>query len=138
MPRIERKVIDWDIAEGLARIHCTQAEIISVLRVTQVTLDKHIKKDHHMTYAEWYAKHSAAGKMSIRRKMFDVAEGGNVQMLIWLSKQHLGFREPAVELASKKIEKEEIAKLDDQSLEAVARRILQEDHKSRKGIQLVN
>jgi len=138
MAKKEKKEFDWEMAEALGKIHCTEVEILAVMKTTKSKLETALKNHGFSSYTEWYAKHSSHGKMSIRRKMFEVAENGNVQMLVWLSKQYLGFREPAVELASRKIEKEEIAKLDDNTLEAVARRILQEDHKSKKGIQLVS
>ena len=126
------RVWDWPLVEGLARIHCTRAEIESVLRIGVVQLDKAIAEKYGLSFQEWIAKFSSDGKISLRRKMFEQADRGNIVMLIWLSKQHLGMKEPAVELAQRKLEAEDISQLDDRSLEAVARRILQQDYEKQK------
>jgi hypothetical protein len=42
-----------------------------------------------MTYAAYFEQKAAKGRISLRRKQFEVAQGGNVTMLIWLGKQHL-------------------------------------------------
>lgn len=132
-------IVDWEIAEELARIHCTKDEMAAVLKITTELLDTDCQRKFKIPFAQWYQKFSSQGKMSLRRKMFEVAHSGNVTMLVWLSKQHLGMKEPAVVLASSKIEREEIAMLDDKSLEAVARRILQEGYDPKgKGIKLVS
>ena len=46
-----------------------------------------------MTFKEFHQKYSAAGKISLRRSQFRLAES-NATMAIWLGKQYLGQREP--------------------------------------------
>ena len=43
------------------------------------------------------------GLRSLRARMFEVALGGNVNMLIWLSKQYLGFRDSFADEPAKSI-----------------------------------
>ena len=119
-PKIE---IDFKTLDGMCAINCTQEEIASVLGISIDTLGRRIKEIHDMTFAEYYKKNSANGKMSLRRAQFDRAMGdkvdeykdefnektkkfervktgnkiwannGSVPMLIWLGKQWLGQSE---------------------------------------------
>ena len=108
-----QKIIDWDILQKLAYIQCTQVEIASVIDVSVDTLERRVKQKFKMTYAEYYKKISAGGKMSLRRAQWTKAVGttrtvkdektgeettfenndGNVTMQIWLGKQYLNQKE---------------------------------------------
>ena len=99
-----KKPIDWDLFQKLAYIQCTQVEICSVLGVSEDTLQRRVEKKFKMTYAEYYKKTSAGGKMSLRRAQWNRAIGdrdqdgnlknnGNVSMQIWLGKQYLNQQE---------------------------------------------
>ena len=79
-----RKGFDLDTIEKLASIHCTNTEIASVIGCDVSLLSK-------PRYSQVIAKGKDRGKISLRRKMFDTAMGGNVVMQIWLSKQMLGY-----------------------------------------------
>jgi hypothetical protein len=96
------KPIDWDLAERMAKIQCTALEISSILKINQDTLADRCKKDHGDTFSEWYKKHSEDGKSSLRRAMFKAAIGGNVTMMIWLSKQYLGMRDRLDEIVDQR------------------------------------
>lgn len=72
------------LVEGLAHIHCTEAEIASILGVSEKTLRS------RPGFLPAYRKAREGGKMSLRREQFKKAEAGNTTMLIWLGKQHLG------------------------------------------------
>ena len=93
-PRIE---IDYNEVIKLCNIQATAEEICYVLGISEDTLDRRLKEKYKMGYAEFYKKHSAVGKISLRRNMFKMAET-NATMAIWLSKQHLGMKEPKIEL----------------------------------------
>jgi len=77
--------IDYATVEKLALIHCTQEEIAHFLGVSVDTLLS--RKE----FVEIYKKGISKGKMSLRRMMWKQAEEGNVTMMIWLSKQLLGY-----------------------------------------------
>lgn len=86
-----RKVIDWEHVANLCGIQATQEEIAQFVKCSVDTLDRACKRMHKESFAEFYKKKAVGGKMSLRRNMFQKAFGGNVTMMIWLSKQHLGM-----------------------------------------------
>lgn len=57
--------------------------------MTDDTLNARCKEKYGMTFSEASKKFSADGKMSIRRKQFEIAMKGDTRMLIWLGKQCL-------------------------------------------------
>jgi hypothetical protein len=81
-PRLE---LDEDQIEKLAAIMCTMEEIASVVECSVDTLERR--------YAEVIKRGRERGKMSLKRKQYETAMKGNVSMLIWLGKQHLGQRD---------------------------------------------
>ena len=90
------KSVDYPKLEKLCAIHCTGEECASILGVDYDTLNSHLKKDGHGGFSHYFKKHSAAGKMSLRRKQYEKAiTEGNVPMLIWLGKQMLGQKDKA-------------------------------------------
>jgi len=86
-PKIE---VNWAQAEKMASIHCTGEEIANVLGFSYDTLERRIKEDGWVNFAEWFKRHSATGKMSLRRMQFELAKKGNATMQIWLGKNYLG------------------------------------------------
>lgn len=99
-----RKVIDEALLRKLAVIHCTQEEMASVVGVSVDTL--------HRRYAEQIKSGRDEGKMSLRRKMWELALSGNVSLLIWLSKNELGM--------SDKVEEKKEVKAKVEAIEYVA------------------
>lgn len=94
-----RKEINQDQFERLCSLQCTLEEIASIFGCSEDTIERWCKRTYknedgkQMTFAEVYKKHSATGKMSLRRWQFRSAESGNVSMQIWLGKQYLGQRD---------------------------------------------
>ena len=86
-PKIE---IDFDMVKKLCAIQCTGQEIADVLDVSYDTLERRVKEVYRISFADYIKKHSANGKMSLRRKQHEVAMSGNTTMLVWLGKQYLG------------------------------------------------
>lgn len=76
------KKLDLDLIEKLAAIHCTNTEIAATIGCDSSLLSK-------KNYSEIVRKGRERGKQTLRRKMFETAMGGNVTMMIWLSKQIL-------------------------------------------------
>jgi len=86
--------IDWALVDKLCHIHCTKSEIAAVTGVSEDSLERHIKKKFGQTFAAFWEQRAAVGKMSIRRTMFDMAVNKKDRvMLIWLSKNLMGFAE---------------------------------------------
>ena len=95
-----RKEVNVELLEELAKLHCTQEEMASILKVSVDTLQRrfaaHIKeaRDH--------------GKMSLRRKMWELALSGDRTLLIWLSKNELGMSDKVEEKQEVKAEVKEV------------------------------
>lgn len=87
-PTIE---IDWEQFEKLCGLHCTLIEIAAWFKCSMDTIERACKRHYKESFAEVYSKKKSVGSISIRRKMYEIAMGGNCTMLIWLSKNLLGF-----------------------------------------------
>ena len=89
-----KKPIDYDKLKKMCSIHCTGEECASLLDVSYEHLNNMLIQDGHGGFLEFFKKHSAGGKMSLRRKQFEKAvTEGSVPMLIWLGKQYLGQKD---------------------------------------------
>jgi IS30 family transposase len=89
----KRIEIDQNLFEKLCVIHCTLEEIAGILNCAADTVERWAKRTYNRPFAEVKAQKASTGKMSLRRKMFEMANNGDRVMLIWLSKQHLGMSE---------------------------------------------
>ena len=88
------KPIDYAKLSKMCAIHCTGEECSSILDMDYDTLNRNLIADGHGGFADYFKKHSATGKMSLRRKQFTKAvDEGSVPMLIWLGKQYLGQKD---------------------------------------------
>ncbi len=77
-----RKPISEDQVIQLAAINCSYAEMAAVLDIDASNLTRR--------FAQVIEKGRATGRMSLKRKQWEMAMGGNITMLIWLGKQNLG------------------------------------------------
>lgn len=95
--------IDWKVAIGLAECQCTQAQIAHSCRVAISTLIEAIKREHGLTWEQWYTAHASNGLSSIRQAQYAKAvETKDTTMLIWLGKNLLGQSDrKEVELSGK-------------------------------------
>lgn len=100
-----QKEIDKKIFENLCGLQCTLEEIAGVFDCSVDTIERWCKREYGETFAETYKKHSAKGKMSLRRAQFKLAEK-SAAMAIFLGKNYLG-------------QKDNIIETDEQTLQAV-------------------
>jgi len=84
------KPIEWSDVAKLCGLQCTQEEISWFCEVSVDTLERRCKDDLGLSFAEYYAQKRGTGKISLRRKQWEVAMTGDKTMLIWLGKQYLG------------------------------------------------
>lgn len=77
-----RKKIDPDQVYKLAAINCSYEEMGAVLKCSPDTLERR--------FAGVIKEGRANGRMSLKRKQYEVAMTGNVGMLVWLGKNLLG------------------------------------------------
>lgn len=89
-PRIE---IDKDMFEKLCALFCTAVEIAGFFDCSDDTINMWCKRTYGETFAETFKKKCAPGKVSLRRKQYELAMGGSVPMAIFLGKQYLGQRD---------------------------------------------
>lgn len=85
-PRIE---IDAETFKKLCGLQCTLSEIASFFNCNESTIERWCVRELKMGFAEAFKKHSASGKISLRRWQFKMAEH-NVSMAIFLGKNWLG------------------------------------------------
>jgi len=85
--------INWTEFDKLCGIQCTLREIAAWFECSEDTIERACVREKEMSFAELYSKKAGKGKISIRRKQYEVALGGNTTMLIWLGKQYLGQSE---------------------------------------------
>lgn len=76
------KELNPEMVYKLAQIGCTNKEIADIVGVSHDTLTRRCENE--------LEEGRAFGRMSLRRKQWEVALSGNVTMLIWLGKQQLG------------------------------------------------
>ena len=105
-----KKELNYEQLEKCMSWQCTEEEIADFFNMSVDTLDRRCKEHYGETFAETYKKHSATGKMSLRRYQFNLAKT-NAAMAIWLGKQLLGQKEPSYDLNVKNVA------LDDETLE---------------------
>jgi len=101
-----RKVVDWVLVEKLCQILCTHEEIASMNNCSVELLQDACKRDNGVSFPEYYKQKSANGKISLRRKQWQMALAGDRVMLIWLGKQHLSQSEKIEEKVEQKVTQE--------------------------------
>jgi hypothetical protein len=82
--------IDWEEFDKLLMIHATLREIAGWFSCSEDTIERLVLKKFGMNFADYKDQKGAAGKISLRRKQFDMAMSGNVVMALWLGKNWLG------------------------------------------------
>jgi AraC-like DNA-binding protein len=86
-PRIE---IDWQTFDRLCEVQCTLAEIAAHFGVSEDTIERAVKREHGVSFADYFGEKRKAGFISLRRRQYELAMAGNATMLIFLGKQYLG------------------------------------------------
>jgi hypothetical protein len=82
--------INWSEFDKLCFIQSTLREIASWFDCSEDTIENRVKQTHGIRFSEYYEQKRGKGKVSIRRKQYEVAMSGDKTMLIWLGKQYLG------------------------------------------------
>lgn len=94
-----KATIDQTTFENLCRLQCTEVEICSWFGITDKTLNRWCRDTYGMTFSEIFSEKREAGKISLRRAQWKLAEK-NATMAIFLGKQYLDQRDvQAIEVA---------------------------------------
>lgn len=88
-----RKEINFDELGKLAQMQCTQSEVAGWFEVSEDTIERRIREETGLTFAEYLREKGEGGKSALRRVQMQTALKGNPTMLIWLGKQYLGQTE---------------------------------------------
>jgi hypothetical protein len=83
--------INWEEFEKLCGIQCTLIEIAAWFRCSEDTIERAVKRHYNQSFADVFEQKKGIGKISLRRKLYQKAMEGNPALLIWLSKQWLGY-----------------------------------------------
>lgn len=83
-----RKEIDKTQFEKLCGLQCTKLEICSFFDITDKTLEGWCKRTYKHGFSEVFAQKRVAGKISLRRSQFRLAEK-SAAMAIFLGKNYL-------------------------------------------------
>jgi hypothetical protein len=81
--------IDWQEFDKLCYIQCTRREIADWFDCSEDTIERACLRDKGLAFALYFDQKKGTGKISLRRKQYEIAMGGNIAMLIWLGKQYL-------------------------------------------------
>jgi hypothetical protein len=81
--------INWELVEDLLGIQCTKVEVCDILKISDDTISRRCKSEFGLTYAEYSDQKGSKGRVSLRRKQYELAMSGDRVMLIWLGKQYL-------------------------------------------------
>ena len=92
--------IDEDKVLKLASIGCTNVEISHVMNCSVDTIGKR--------FSDTLAKGRSNMKMRLRGHMFKAVENGNVTMMIWLSKNILGYSDKIEEKQTIEVSNKEV------------------------------
>ncbi len=81
--------IDWDAFSKLLEFQATKRECASFFDCSEETIENKIRDKYGCNFSAFKEQKGGKGKISLRRRQFEVAMNGNVTMLIWLGKQWL-------------------------------------------------
>lgn len=85
-----RKEIDAVNFEKLCGLQCTLAEIAGFFECSEDTIESWCKREYNETFSETFKKHSAGGKLTLRRNMLKLS-AKSASMAIFLAKNWLGM-----------------------------------------------
>jgi len=103
----KRKVMDWKQFNKLCGFQCTLEEIAAWYDCSVDTIERLVKKEKGIGFAEYYQQKKKIGAVSLRRAQMQYALAGNTALLIWLGKNLLGQTEK-IEITNDELMKEEL------------------------------
>lgn len=87
-PKIE---IDKNHFEKLCAMLCTKREIAAWFQCSEDTIERWCKRTYKVTFAAILKEKKSIGEIAIRRKIHQLVEEGHPTMVIWASKNRLGW-----------------------------------------------
>jgi len=81
--------IDFRELEKLCFIQCSLVEIATWFHCSEDTIERRVKEEFGISFAEYFGKKRVGGLISLRRNQFKLSEK-NAAMAIFLGKNYLG------------------------------------------------
>ena len=101
-----RKEIDWHLLDSLCGLnaqldYCCEKQIPlwdeevnhRTIKACREIIEMRVRERFDLTFSEYRHQRLEELRISLFMKQVEIAKGGNVAMLIWLGKQHLGQSE---------------------------------------------
>jgi hypothetical protein len=105
----------WDKLDGLLAYKSSLLVCSDILEVSEGTIKNHIRKRYDMTFTEYSEKKLSRTKVKLIQKAIEMANSGNVAMLIFCLKNICKWQDRIDETTIQKLEinlpKDVIAKL---------------------------
>lgn len=108
--------IDYKYLEKLCYLQCTEQEMADWFHCSVDTIERRIKEEFGVSFAEYFSEKRVGGKIALRRNLFQLSEK-NVAAAIFLAKNFLGMTDKQEFEHSGYIDNAE--KLSDEELEKI-------------------
>ena len=82
--------IDFKQFDGFCMIQCSLTEIAAFFNCSEDTIERRVKEEYGITFAEYFSKKRVAGLVSLRRNLFKMSEK-QPAVAIFLAKNWLGM-----------------------------------------------
>jgi hypothetical protein len=89
----KKSEIDWDTVGEFLRAQCSGVEIAEMIGIHENTLYNRCKEDLGLEFVAFSQQKKSDGKVSLKKKQYDIAMQGDKTMLVWLGKQLLGQKD---------------------------------------------
>jgi len=83
--------INWELVEEMAEAHCTGAAIARALKINPRSLTSGIRRKYNIDTTDYLHERQEFGDSNIKVIMYRKALKGDTTMLIWYSKNVLGW-----------------------------------------------
>lgn len=81
--------IDWKLFNGFCAMQCTLKEIACYFNCSEDTIERRVRQEKDVSFADYFGKKRITGLISLRRMQFKMAEKSPA-MAIFLGKNYLG------------------------------------------------
>lgn len=85
------KEFDQKEFEGLCKIQCNRPEICAFFETTPRALERWCERTYGKSFDEVYEEKASFGRMTVRRKLFQMAAEGHFGSIVWFTKNYMGF-----------------------------------------------
>lgn len=91
------KEFDWKVLDSILQFGANLIDCSELLDVSDDTIQRKIRSEHGCTFSEYRTKKMGRMRVKLLQKQYEMAQNGNVALLIWLGKQHLGQTDKVVQ-----------------------------------------